>query len=167
MSANPSGVVYAVFDIDGVLADVRHRLGYVQRAPKDWDRFFNAAPADAVLADGLAAVGAEVSAGRTVVYVTGRPERCRQDTVGWLVRHGFPAGSLTMRGDHDRRPARLLKPELVRALNRTGSVAVMYDDDESVVTALRAHGVPVVHAQWMSTEAQEALFSVQEIEGRS
>lgn len=30
----------AVFDIDGVLADVRHRLPHVQGRPKDWDAFF-------------------------------------------------------------------------------------------------------------------------------
>ena len=34
----------AVLDIDGVLADVSHRLGHVQRRPKDWDAFFAAAP---------------------------------------------------------------------------------------------------------------------------
>ena len=30
----------AVFDIDGVLADVRHRLHHVERSPKNWDGFF-------------------------------------------------------------------------------------------------------------------------------
>ncbi len=36
----------AVFDIDGVLADVRHRLHHVAARPKDWDAFFGAAPQD-------------------------------------------------------------------------------------------------------------------------
>jgi hypothetical protein len=34
----------AVFDLDGVLADVRHRLHFLDRRPKDWDGFFAAAP---------------------------------------------------------------------------------------------------------------------------
>src|SRR5659263_561226 len=46
----------AVFDIDGVLADVRHRLPHVQARPKDWDAFFAAIGKDPVLPDGLAPV---------------------------------------------------------------------------------------------------------------
>ena len=40
----------AVFDVDGVLADVRHRLRFVERSPKDWDAFFSAAVDDPPLA---------------------------------------------------------------------------------------------------------------------
>ena len=32
----------AIVDIDGVVADVRHRLVHVQSRPKDWDAFFDA-----------------------------------------------------------------------------------------------------------------------------
>jgi len=41
-----------VFDIDGVLADVGHRLAYVERRPKDWKAFFAAAPLDPPLREG-------------------------------------------------------------------------------------------------------------------
>ncbi len=44
----------AVFDVDGVLADVRHRLRHVERRPKDWDAFFSAAVDDPPLAQGVA-----------------------------------------------------------------------------------------------------------------
>ena len=33
----------AVFDIDGVLADVRHRLHFLQCRPQRWERFFSSA----------------------------------------------------------------------------------------------------------------------------
>ena len=33
----------AVVDIDGVVADVRHRLHYIEGKPRQWDRFFSAA----------------------------------------------------------------------------------------------------------------------------
>jgi hypothetical protein len=42
----------AVFDIDGVLADVRHRLHLVEGRPKDWDGFFAAAADDPPLTRG-------------------------------------------------------------------------------------------------------------------
>jgi hypothetical protein len=161
--------VFAVFDVDGVLADVRHRLRFVEHKLKDWDAFFSAAPMDPPLADGLAAVQAEVELGRTIVYVTGRPERCRADTIAWLAEHGFPPGPLNMRADDDRRPARILKPGLIRRLQSSGTVAVMYDDDASVVTALSVFHFDVVRVQWMDTAVheQQTLFSAQEDDGHT
>lgn len=34
-----------VFDIDGTLADLTHRLHHIQKQPKDWDAFFDACAA--------------------------------------------------------------------------------------------------------------------------
>ena len=165
-----SAPTYAVFDIDGVLADVRHRLHHVQSKPKDWDAFFDAAVFDKVLDQGKTAVEREAGIGRTIVYVTGRPEGCRGDTVEWLERHGFPHGQVHMRGLNDRRPAKQVKPELVRRLLRSGDVAVIYDDDKAVIVALRqalTH-TDVVHVTWMDEpSAQATLFDAQELEGRT
>lgn len=160
---------FAVFDLDGVLADVRHRLVHVEHKPKDWDAFFDAAPQDPVLAPGARAVGEEADLGREIVYVTGRPERCRADTLDWLDRHGLPRGTLVMRRDDDRRPARVVKPELLRRLQRSGTVAVVYDDDAAVVSALSGMDLDVVHVRWMDAlrEQQASLFEAQEGEGRT
>ena len=46
----------AVVDLDGVVADVRHRLHFVQSRPKDWYRFFAAARTDPAHPEGLAVV---------------------------------------------------------------------------------------------------------------
>src|SRR3712207_6881076 len=100
----------AVFDVDGVLADVRHRLHHVERRPKDWNAFFAAALDDPPLAQGVALARASAE-DCDVVYVTGRPERCRADTLTWFARHGLPPGELRMRDDRDRRPARLRSEE--------------------------------------------------------
>src|SRR5664280_1362634 len=62
----------AVFDIDGVLADVRHRLPHVQSRPKDWDAFFAAIGKDPVLPDGLA-LAQERAAGWPVRQATWMP----------------------------------------------------------------------------------------------
>ena len=166
---------WAVVDIDGVLADVRHRVRFVEQRPKDWDAFFAAAPLDPALAEGLAAVAEQVALGRAITYVSGRPERCRADTVDWMKRHGLPPAPLHLRRDDDRRPARHTKLAIVRTLERTAPVAVIIDDDAAVVEAMRAAGFNVLHAQWMgggtdgvdASPAQEALFEAQELEGRT
>ncbi len=156
---------YAVIDIDGVVSDARHRLGHLDRRPKDWDAFFAAAPDDPVLPEGRAVVEELVSRGHEIVWLTGRPERCRRDTADWLHRNGLPAGRLFMRGNHDRRPARQTKLEVLRRLEQDRSVAVMVDDDDLVVGTLREAGFSVVHATWMA--AQPTLFDAQETEGRT
>ena len=155
---------YAVVDIDGVLADVAHRLHHIERRPKDWDGFFAAAIDDPVLPEGVAVVR-RLAADHTIVFVTGRPERCRRDTVDWFTRFEIPAGELLMRRDRDHRPARQVKLAIVRGLAEQGSVDVIVDDDPAVCRTLRAAGFPVLEADW--AREQPELFKAQEIEGRT
>jgi phosphoglycolate phosphatase-like HAD superfamily hydrolase len=154
----------AVFDIDGVLADVRHRLRLVERRPKDWDAFFDAAVDDPPLAQGVALARASAE-DCEVVYVTGRPERCRADTLAWFAQHGLPPGTLSMRRGRDFRPARVAKLELLQRLARDRTVAVAVDDDEQVCDAYEAAGFRVLRARWMSEEP--VLQQAQEEEGRT
>lgn len=170
----------AVFDIDGVLADVRHRLHHVAGRPKDWGAFFGAAPQDPPLGEGLGAVHAARAQGHVIVYLTGRPERCRTATSAWLDDQGLPPGELFMRDDTDRRPARITKVATLRVLAQRYRIEVFVDDDAAVVEAVRSAGFPVLHAQWMEPStsgadsapcasdrsAQEVLFDVQQTEGR-
>ena len=44
----------AVVDIDGVVADVRHRLHFIEGRPRQWDRFFAAAGDDPPQPEGVA-----------------------------------------------------------------------------------------------------------------
>ncbi|MCW2667247.1 MAG: hypothetical protein JWN57_2209 [Frankiales bacterium] len=154
----------AVFDIDGVLADVRHRLRHVESRPKNWDAFFAAAVDDPPLAEGVQLVQ-DSARDCEVVYVTGRPERCRADTLRWFARHGLPEGTLSMRSGRDRRPARLAKPELLGRLARGRVVAVVVDDDEQVCDAYEAAGYRVLRARWMA--GSPVLEQAQEDEGRT
>ncbi|MFD3694963.1 hypothetical protein ACFWUZ_02165 [Streptomyces sp. NPDC058646] len=154
----------AVFDIDNTLADTAHRQHFLERRPRDWNGFFGAAPADPPLARGVA-LAVESAADCEVVYLTGRPERCRADTQDWLGRHGLPEGRLWMRGDRDRRPARATKLEVLGRIARGREVRVLVDDDELVCQAARAAGFAVLRADW----AQDApeLKAAQEHEGRT
>lgn len=155
-----------VFDIDGVLADVRHRLHFLQARPKDWSGFFAAAVDDPLLPTGAQAVH-EAAASSTIIYVTGRPHRCRQDTLTWLTAHDLPPGDLHMRPNRDRRPAVFYKAEVISKLSREHEIVAIVDDDDRVVTRLREMGLPVLHAQWMHGEQLDLLAQAQETEGRT
>jgi hypothetical protein len=154
----------AVVDIDGVLADVRHRLKHLDRRPKDWGSFFRAAPADPPLQVGLDTARrlAEVY---EVVYLSGRPERLRDDTETWLARHRLPAGQLHLRPQRDFRPAREFKVQMLTTLSRRAPVAVLVDDDPGVLESARLAGFDVLPATWMG-EA-DTLHEAQEQDGRT
>ncbi|MDQ1724482.1 MAG: hypothetical protein QOG52_1510 [Frankiaceae bacterium] len=154
----------AVFDIDGVLADVRHRLHHVETKPKNWDLFFEAAVHDEPLPEGIA-LARDMSLDHEIVYLTGRPERTRTDTTQWLADHELPTGKLLMRREGDRRPARLVKVAVARQLAAKGRLAIVVDDDPDVVAALTEAGLPVRHALWMTRSG--ALHEAQERDGRT
>lgn len=158
----------AVIDIDGVLADVRHRLHFLEEKPRDWTGFFAAAVDDPPLEEGLIAAR-RLAEAFTVVYLSGRPEHCRQDTLDWFTRYDVPEGELVLRKPGDRRPARLMKVEVLDRLSQQAPVAVLVDDDEEVCASAREAGYDVLPATWMpeAPEEHRALRQAQEDEGRT
>jgi FMN phosphatase YigB (HAD superfamily) len=154
----------AVFDLDNTLADTAHRQRFLERRPRDWDAFFAAAPQDPPLPEGVALVR-ESARECEVVYLTGRPERCRRDTLDWLAARHLPEGRLYMRRDTDRRPARLTKLQVLRRLARTREIRVLVDDDELVCAGAERAGFTVVRARWATPSA--GLEAAQEREGRT
>ncbi|MFF9498773.1 hypothetical protein [Streptomyces sp. NPDC014656] len=154
----------AVFDLDGTLADTAHRQHFLERRPRDWDAFFGAAPDDPPLAEGVALCRSAAEECE-VVYLTGRPERCRRDTLDWLAAQGLPEGPLHMRRHRDFRPARVTKVEILRRLGAGRAVRMLVDDDPLVCEAAEAAGFPVVRAHWATPS--EALREAQEREGRT
>ncbi|HEY7046283.1 MAG TPA: hypothetical protein VH373_03630 [Jatrophihabitantaceae bacterium] len=150
----------AVFDIDGVVADVRHRLHHLDSRPKDWGGFFGAAADDPPLPEGVA-LATDLARSHDVAWLTGRPEWLRAVTSRWLDQHGLPTGELYLRGHGDHRPARLYKLGVLRRLARH-QIAAFVDDDVEVVDAAQRAGYPAVLADWVPRapelrEAQDRL----------
>lgn len=157
----------AVFDIDGVLADVSHRLHHVEAKPRDWQAFFAGAALDAPLRPGIELL-LELASSHELRYLTGRPERLRTVTRSWLAEQGLPGAELAMRGNRDFRPARIFKRERLLAwLDAGEQIAVVVDDDPQVVAMLREIDLPVVAADWQDGRAVDVLRLVQEVLGRS
>jgi len=153
-----------VLDIDGVVADVRHRLHHLQSRPKNWPAFFAAAAADPALEAGLH-LAAELAATHELGWLTGRPERLRRVTTEWLVEYGLPPSPLRMRRSGDFRPAREMKLEVIRHLAGEAPIGLVVDDDPLVVEALASAGIPVLLADWVPYA--EPLRTGQERDGRT
>lgn len=152
----------AVFDIDGVVADVRHRVHLLERHGS-WHRFFTAAGRDTLLPEGARLV-ADLAREHEIVWLTGRPDWLRDVTVDWMLRHGLPAAELHMRPEGDFRPARVYKLGVLRRLAPRG-IAAFVDDDLEVVDAAVAAGYPAAVADWVPRE--DALRDAQERYGRT
>jgi hypothetical protein len=154
--------VIAIFDIDGVVADVRHRLHHLERR-RAWNSFFNAADRDALLPEGARLVE-ELAVEHEIVWLTGRPEWLRDVTADWLAKHDLPGVELHLRPAGDYRPAARYKLGVLRSLAPRGIAAVIDDDDEVIDAALAA-GFPAVLADWVPRG--RALRSAQDREGRT
>ena len=154
----------AVIDIDGVVADVRHRLHFVERKPKNWEAFFAGAADDPPLAEGIDRVRALLPDHR-VVFLTGRPEKLRRVTERWLESHGIGGHPIVMRRGRDFRPARQTKSDELARIARDGRVALVLDDDPEVIAHLKAEGWPAELAAWVPHA--KTLRDAQERDGRT
>jgi len=154
--------VIAVFDIDGVVADVRHRLRHLE-GRRNWRAFFAAAGRDPLLPEGARLV-AELAARHDVVWLSGRPEWLREVTVGWLERHELPAREVRLRPAGDFRPAPRFKLDVLHSLAGRG-VAAFVDDDDEVIDAALAAGFPAALADWVPRS--EPLRQAQDRQGRT
>ena len=152
----------AVFDIDGVVADVRHRLHHLERR-RSWTAFFEAAHEDPLLSEGAELV-ADLGRTHEIVWLTGRPEWLRDTTADWLAQHGLPGSEMYLRPYGDYRPAPRYKLDVLRRLAPRGIAAVIDDDDEVVRAALDA-GYPTILADWVPRAA--ALRRAQDRDGRT
>ncbi len=165
-----------MLDIDGVVADVRHRLHHLAGRPKRWSAFFAEADADPLLDVGASAARDLADSGHDIVWLTGRPDRLRSVTLDWLARHHLPAGPLHMRADGDFRPARETKLAVLVALASSRRIAVLVDDDPQVVAAVAGAGIPTRLADWVPRDADgpdavvasvASLHVAQERDGRT
>ena len=133
----------AIFDLDGTLADISHRLHHVQGRRKDWDAFFAGIPEDRLnmpVAHVLDAFARARSA--AIVLCSGRPERCRRDTEAWLALHEVPYEALYMRSDNDTRPDHIVKAEMLEQVRAAGfEPVIVIDDRQSVVDMWRDKGL--------------------------
>jgi hypothetical protein len=158
----------AAVDIDGVVADVRHRLHHLERKPKDWKAFFAAAVNDPSHPVGLQVVQ-RLALDHEVVFLTGRPRNLERDTMRWLEQNGLGGHTLLMRPDRDRRPAAVVKVETLLRLYGVDGVVLVVDDDLDVLQAMKRAGFNTFHADWEARAAadEQSLREAQEHDGRT
>ncbi len=133
-----------LLDIDGVIADDRHRVHYA--LAKEWYDYFARIEDDSVWPQGFELYAAGVAAGWEVGYLTGRREDLRDGTRRWLAEHGFDSDlKLYMRPVDDRRPLAELKAHFLQREVLLWEEVRLYDDDPEVIRLAGEHGR---HCTW-------------------
>lgn len=130
-----------LFDIDGTLADLTHRLHHVTGDRRDWAAFF-AGMRDDGCYDEIRELAHIVAEKHAVILCSGRPDDYRAITQEWLARHDIPYRRLYMRAAGDTRPDYIVKAQLLRGIHEDGFEPwLVIDDRPSVVAMWRENGL--------------------------
>lgn len=134
-----------VFDIDGTLANIEHRIGFVRTKPKNWAAFDAGIPNDKVNPYVAEAFYALRNEGHSMVFASGRSEDTREATVAWLTANDFwrPWSHLYMRKSGDYRGDDIVKREILAQITSAfrQKPDMVFDDRPRVVRMWREEGI--------------------------
>lgn len=134
-----------IFDLDGTLADGRHRL-HLLPAKEDahkthaWNDFNLASGRDMPILDNIQLMNELYQYGKRIVILTGRSDIAYSITNRWLWEHGCNFNELIMRPESDHRRDIEFKEAALRdyGLER---IAACFDDLDHVAKHIRSLGV--------------------------
>lgn len=149
MNSKPDSVI---FDLDGTLADLTHRLHHVKSHPKDWEAFFAEVGDDEPIQEiiSLTHAIANNSIITHVIICSGRSEVCREETVRWLKEHDVYYDRLYMRPEGDYRPDHVLKQDMLEWVQESFQKPwLAVDDRDSIADVWRNNGIrTLVCSDW-------------------
>jgi FMN phosphatase YigB (HAD superfamily) len=142
------------FDIDGVLADSRHREHHIMgRDPRDWSSYYGQLPEDAVIIP-IYNIAVDLgNSGRHQMYLcTGRPESLRVETTQWMKDNGlwrYFSGNLMMRLSDDHQPnERIKKAHALALIAAHGHIDLAFEDNPKSVEVWRNYARMVCHVKY-------------------
>lgn len=141
---------HVIFDFDGTLSNLDHRLHHVAGPAKNWDAFFDAVGGDSPNDWCVQLMHAMSLSGYIIVIVSGRTERTRAASVEWLKKHHVTYDDLVLvRKDGDHAPDDLLKENWLKAYSHANDIEFVVDDRQRFVDMWRRNGLVCLQcAQW-------------------
>lgn len=133
-------------DIDGTIADISHRLHFIQQEKPDWDGFFAACCDDKPIREVIETLQSLNAGEATIVLISGRSDAVRTMTQKWLHDFDVPYEELLMRKAGDHRQDHIVKAELLdKALedNPGTRIIAVFEDRKQVVDMWRERGLRV------------------------
>jgi phosphoserine phosphatase len=141
-----------IFDLDSTLANLNHRLHFIQSKPADWTSFYQACDQDKPIPEIIEINRALNSEGNYIAIFSGRSDECREKTIRWLGRENVLYDVLLMRKQGDYRQDYIVKAEMLdqfvldpkwRPLVNSEKIGGVFEDRKQVVDMFRARGLRV------------------------
>ena len=133
-----------IFDIDGTLANISHRLPHVLKKNKDHDTFYSLVKHDTPIKNTVDLAKELKKEGHNIIFVSGRRESSRKDTEKWLKKYVFRA-PVYLRKTGDERKDFIVKKEILDELDRRGFYPdVVFEDRPTVIQMWKEEGIPVI-----------------------
>lgn len=147
---------WIIFDLDGTLADITHRLHHIQpidpyadlaEFTPDWDKFnhdcYKDQPKSHIV--GLAQMARQY--GKSIAIFSGRMETAKEQTIKWLEKHGVEYDILEMRKSKDYRSDVDVKEEMFNKHFEPKQIWFVVDDRDKVVDLWRRIGLTCLQCQ--------------------
>jgi len=137
----------AIFDLDGTLANLNHRLQYVKSNTPDWDTFYKECINDSVNY-WCKELMANLYWSYQIIILSGRRKECLADTQDWLKKNEIIHHELYLIGDSRSRDEDL-KKKWIQEFDRASKVEFIVDDRQRVVDMWRKEGFTCLQcAKW-------------------
>lgn len=131
-----------VFNLDGTIANIEHRVHFIQGEKKDWVSFFSACIHDKPIPWMIEIMRCFDQLNYMIYIVTGRSSIVEAETRNWLIENDVPCDSFIMRNQGDFRHDVLVKPELIADLK--DRIFFIVEDRNSMVNKWRELGYNVL-----------------------
>lgn len=141
---------HIICDIDGTVAEISHRLHFIQGKKKYYDAFFQACVGDEPIFPIINLLAALSFCGYSIIFVSGRSDIVREQTIEWLNRFlTFKNYRLIMRRAGDTRPDEIVKEEMLLEIKNgfiregffNNKIVLVLDDRKKVVDMWRRNGL--------------------------
>lgn len=146
-----------LFDVDGTLANLSHRLPFIKNGSRDWHSFFATVGEDSPIAEVIDVLDALWHRGQdTVFLVSGRSDVCRKETIEWLEKYDIPYDGLFMRAEGDYRPDTVVKQEMLQEIRGMGyDPWLAVEDRQRLARMWRSEGLLCLQCDdWEEREAE-------------
>lgn len=129
----------AVFDIDGVLANISWRLHHINKSPTDYETFNKLALKDPIIEPGLRLLRSHRSTHDHIALLSGRFETEKHRLREWLQNHYIYPDLVILRdpNDHGKRPRAEYKLEKLCELDTKYRIVAFYDNSPHIINLVR------------------------------
>ena|ERR1019366_3500801 len=132
---------WVIFDLDGTLADIGHRLHHIKKEPADWDAFNKECLHDHPMRDIVKLLHVVHQTGYSVAILSGRDNAYRSLTEQWLRSLGITWSKLLLRPHGDHRSDTVVKREMFVDNFDKQEVWFVIEDRTKVVKMWREMGL--------------------------